>query len=63
MINTVVLECWGATGIYRAADIKYGKRSLKHLGPKTWDCIDPTLYELSSFTFKKRYRDNLIAAY
>ena len=43
--------------------INTGKWSLKHFGPKIWDCIDPTLYELSSFTFKKCYRDNLIATY
>jgi len=47
---------------WQAASNKYGKRSLKHLGPKIWEYIDPSLYELSSFTFKKRYRDNLIAA-
>jgi len=43
---------------WQAASNKHGKRSLKHLGPKIWDCINPSLYELSSFTFKKRYRDN-----
>jgi len=48
---------------WQAASSKYEKRSLRHLGPKIWDCIDPSLYELSSFTFKKRYRDNLIVAY
>jgi len=48
---------------WQAASNKYGKKSLKHLGPKIWDCIDPSLSELSSFTIKKRYRDNLIAAY
>ena len=47
---------------WQAAENNYGKRSLKHLGPKICDCIDPTLYELS-FTFKKLYRDNLIATY
>jgi len=26
---------------WQAAANKYGKRSLKHLGPKIWDCIDP----------------------
>ena len=29
------------------------KKPLNHLGPKIWDCIDHSLYELSSFTFKK----------
>jgi len=48
---------------WQAASSKYGKRSLKHLGPKIWDHVDPTLYELFSFTFKKRYRDILIAAH
>ena len=49
--------------IWQAASNKYGKRALKHFGPKIWDCIDPTLYELSSFAFKKHYRNNLIAVY
>jgi len=48
---------------WQAASKKYRKRSLKHLDPKIWGCIDPSLYELSSFTFKKLYRDNLITAY
>jgi len=47
----------------QAAVNKYGKRSLKHLGSIIWDCIDSSLYDLSFYTLKKRYRDNLIATY
>ena len=48
---------------WQAAENKYGKGSLKHLGHKMWDFIDPSLYEFSWFTFKNRYRDNLITTY
>ena len=43
--------------------LKYGKRSLKHLGPKIWHKIDPSLHDSSQLTFKKQYRDVLISAY
>jgi len=54
--STFSVECapymWqAAANKWQAAAKKYGKRSLKHLGPKIWDCIDPSMYELSSFTF------------
>ena len=38
-------------------------KTLRHPGPKIWDYIDLSLHELSSFTFKKRSRDFLIAAF
>jgi len=41
---------------------KYGKRSLKHLGFKVWDNIDPALRDCSPFTFKKQYRSILTSA-
>jgi len=33
---------------------KYGKRSLRHLGPKIWDNIDPSLHDSSQLTLKKQ---------
>ena len=53
------------TGAYfwQMAHTKYGKRSLRHLGPKIWDKIDPSLHDSSQLTFKKQYRDILISAY
>jgi len=45
------------------AHTKYGKRSLRHLGPKIWDKIDPSLHDSFQLTFKKQYRDVLISAY
>jgi len=41
---------------WQMAHTKHGKRSLKHLGPKIWDNIDPSLHDSSPFTFKKQYR-------
>jgi len=37
---------------WQMAHTKYGKRSLRHLGPKIWDNIDPTLHNSSQLTFK-----------
>jgi len=46
------------------AHTKYGKRSLRHLGPKIWHKIDPSfVHDSSQLTFKKQYRDVLISAY
>jgi len=42
---------------------KYGKRSLKNLGPKICDNIDPCLHDSSQLTFEKHYGDLLISAY
>jgi len=39
------------------------KRSLKHLGPKIWDNIHPSLHDSTPLTFKKQYRDVLISVY
>jgi len=51
------------TYFWQMAHTKYGKRSLRHLGPKIWDKIDPSLYDSFQLTFKKQYRDVLISAY
>ena len=45
---------------WQMAHTNYGKRSLRHLGPKIWDKIDPSLHDSSQLTtFKKQYRDVL----
>ena len=49
--------------VWQMAHTKYGKRFLKHLGPKVWHNIDPSLHDSSQLTFKKQYRDVLISAY
>ena len=48
---------------WQMAHTKHGKRSLRHLGPKIWDKIDPSLHDRSQLTYKKTYRDVLISAY
>ena len=48
---------------WQMAHTKYGKRSLRHLGPKIWDNIDPFLHDSYQLTFEKQYRDVLISAY
>ena len=48
---------------WQMAHTKYGKISLRRLGPKIWDKIDPTLRDSSQLTFKKQYRDVLTSAY
>ena len=40
-----------------------GKRSLKHLGPKIWDSIDPSLYDISPPAFKSQLKDKLVNEY
>jgi len=47
---------------WQMAHTNYGKRSLKHLGPKIWDNINPSLHDSSPLTFKKQYRDVRISA-
>ena len=37
---------------WQMAHTKYGKRSLRHLGPKIWDKIDPSLHDSAQLTFK-----------
>ena len=39
--------------IWQMASTVKAKRSLKHLGPKIWDSIDPSLYDISPPAFKK----------
>jgi len=39
---------------WQLASTVKGKRSLKHLGPKIWDLIDPSLYDISSPAFKRQ---------
>ena len=48
---------------WQMAHTKYGKRSLRHLGPKIWNKIDLSLHDSFQLTFKKQYRDVLISAY
>jgi len=48
---------------WQMAHTKYRKRSLRHLGPKIWEKIDPCLHDSSQLTFNKQYRDVLISAY
>ena len=40
--------------IWQLASTVKGKRSLKHLGPKIWDSIDPSLYDISPPAFKRQ---------
>ena len=48
---------------WQMAHTKYGKRPLRHLGPKIWDKIDPLFMTAPSSHKKKQYRDVLISAY
>ena len=48
---------------WQMAHTKYGRSSLRHLGPNIWDKIDPSLHDSSQLTFKKQYKDVLISAY
>ena len=41
----------------------FGKKSLRFIGPRIWQCIDPTLKDLSIAAFKKQYRNLLIEGY
>jgi len=49
--------------ICQLASTVKGKRSLKHLGPKIWDCIDPSLYDISPPAFKRQLKDKLVNEY
>jgi len=40
--------------IWQLASTVKGKRSLNHLGPKIWDSIDPSLYDISPPAFKRQ---------
>jgi len=39
------------------------KGSLKHLGPKIWDSIYPSLYDISLPAFKRQLKDKLVNEY
>jgi len=43
--------------IWQLASTVKGKRSLKYLGPKIWDSIDPSLYDISPPAFKRQLED------
>jgi len=49
--------------IWQLASTVKGKRSLKHLGPKTWDSIDPYLNDISPPAFKRQLKDKLVNEY
>ena len=42
--------------IWQMASTVKAKRSLKHLGPKIWDSIDPSLYDISLPAFKRQLK-------
>jgi len=44
--------------IWQMVSTVKAKRSLKHLGPKFWDSIDPSLYDISLPAFKRQLKDN-----
>jgi len=44
--------------IWQMASTVKGKRSLKHLGPKIWDSIDPSLYDISPPAFERHQKTN-----
>jgi len=48
------VHCHATRGAYfwQMAHTKYGKRSLRPLGPKIWHKIDPSLHDSSQLTFK-----------
>jgi len=46
--------------VWQMASTVKGKRSLKHLGPKIWDSIDPSLYDISLPAFKRQLKDKLV---
>ena len=48
--------------IWQLASTVRGKRSLKHLGPKICDSIDPSLY-ISPPAFKRQLKDKLVNEY
>jgi len=37
-----------------------GKRSLKHLGPKIWESIDPSSYDISLPASYRQLKDKLV---
>ena len=49
--------------IWQLASTVKGKRSLKHVVPKIWDSIDPSLYDISPPAFKRQLKDKLVNEY
>ena len=49
--------------IWQLASTVRSKRSLKHLGPKIWDSIDPSSYDISPPAFKRQLKDKLVNEY
>jgi len=49
--------------IWQLASTVKGKRSLKHLVPKIWDSIDPSLYDISPPALKRQLTDKLVNEY
>ena len=49
--------------IWQMVSTVKAKRSLKHLGPKIWDSIDPSLYDISLPVFKRHLKDKLVNEY
>ena len=49
--------------IWQIASTIQAKRPLKHLGPKIWDSIDPSLYDISLPAFKRQLKGKLINEY
>ncbi len=41
----------------------YGKFSLRFQGPKIWNAIDECIKKSSKFSFKRNFKNNLIALY
>jgi len=48
--------------IWQLASTVEDKRSLKHLGPKIWVSIHPSLYDISPPAFKSQLKDRLVNA-
>jgi len=49
--------------IWQLASTVKSKRSPKHLGPKIWDSIDPSLYDIAPTAFKRQLKDKLVNEY
>ena len=49
--------------IWQMASTVKAKISLKHLGPKIWDSIDPSLYDISLPAFKIKLKGKLVNEY
>jgi len=56
-------DMYATAYFWKMAHTKYGKRSLKHLGPMIWDNIDTYLHDCFPHKFEKQYRHILTSAY